>query len=595
MSANIGRRTFVSLLGGVITAPYLLTINKLRASTNNTPAESYHGVNGYNNADLPDNTSVDSELSNTVFPVSIASGDPSDTGIILWTRLSPTEYIEYEPLVFEIYADYKADILLVQGQVDTKLIQYTDFTIKVDLSGQLQPATTYYYRFIYKGVNSRIGRCKTLPAASHEIEKIKFAVLTCQDYTNGYYGAYHAVATNREIDFVVHLGDFIYESVGDKRFQSDKYTDRKIKLSNDYGVAMSLDDYRTIYRTYRQDPWLRQALENHSWIITTDDHEVANDCYWDYQQDTLGAPDHPYANKPEFAHQRLDKLRELKLSAQQAWCEYTPTRIKLNPSNTHPHRYSQIYRQFQFGNLVNLFMLDTRTYRTAQPCGQGDVFERYLPIGCTNGANQNNTMFGSQQRDWLFSGLASSRCRWQVLGNQTFMGRLAATLLGQELAPFSVDSWDGYQAERQQLAEISQNYGVDNLVVLTGDLHASMASYLKVDYSKSLNWNWNNLSGVEFMTPAMTSAGLIEGASRLLKYKVKRPEVVKMLSEAMVRLNNPHIKRFNANDHGFATIEFNQSQCEWRVYKVSKELKKPDGKQQTMKITKYDGVPWLYS
>ncbi|MDE1463343.1 alkaline phosphatase D family protein [Spartinivicinus poritis] len=589
MSVNVSRRSLVSLLGGIVTAPYLLTINNLKAGTYNAPIESYTA-----NA-LPDNTTVDSDLANTVFPLSVASGDPSDTGIILWTRLNPTEFKPYEPLLFEIYADPKAELLLIQGQVDTQLVQFTDFTIKVDLSEQLQPATCYYYRFIYKGVSSRIGRCKTLPAVSQTVDKINFAVLTCQDYTNGYYNVYYELANIHEIDFILHLGDFIYESIGDKRFQTDKYTDRKIKLNHDYSVAMDLDDYRTIYRTYRQDPWLRQAMENHSWIITTDDHEIANDCYWDYQQDALGAPDHPYTNSPEFATNRLDYLRQLKLSAQQAWCEYTPTRIKLNPNTAHPHRYSQIYRQFQFGNLVNLFMLDTRTYRTAQPCGQGDVLERYLPIGCTNGTNQENTMFGSQQKDWLFSGLASSRCRWQVLGNQTFMGRLSATLLGQELAPFSVDGWDGYQAERQQLAELSQHYDIDNLVVLTGDLHASIASYLKVDYSKSLNWNWNNLAGVEFMTPAVTSAGLIEGASRLLKYKVKRPEVVKLLSEAAVRLNNPHIKRFNANDHGFATIEFGQSQCEWRVYKVDKEQRQSAGKQLTMKVTKYDGVPWLYS
>lgn len=588
MSA-LNRRKFIGLMSAGLASPYIISSTQAKTLQTNL-------VSNNNEYPLPDNSLINIDSANEIFPQSVASGDPTDSGVILWTRVNPVKYSEYEPLIFQVCLDNRCESLYLQGEVHPEqLSSLLDYTVKIDLDGQLEPNRTYYYRFIYKNTSSKIGRCRTTPSNHSTLKSLKIAVLTCQDFTNGYYGVYDFIAKDSSIDFVVHLGDFVYESTGDKSFQANKYDDRKIKLPSESGYASNLDDYRHIYRRYRQDEYLTTCLESHTWIMTTDDHETANDCYWDYVRDTLGAPDHPYTKDSEFGNNE-DLLRSLKLSAQQAWFEYTPTRAALTYDKTHPHQFLRIYRHFTFGDLVTINMLDTRTYRTAPPCGDRRVFERYFPIGCTDQYDAENSMLGYQQKEWLFNNLSSSKTVWNVLGNQTYMGRLAATLLGQELALLTVDSWDGFQYERRQLAEFIRNYNVDNFVVLTGDLHCNISSYLKVDYEKSLNTGLdNNLVGVEFMTPSVTSTTFLDGIEQHLKYKVKKPELLRLFSEGAVRINNPHIKTFNANDHGYATLEFFHDHCEWVVYGVSKETSGHGlTKRPISHVHKYTELPWLF-
>ena len=493
-----------------------------------------------------------------VFDMSVASGDPTPTGVILWTHLRPEAFEPTRPLRFQVASDPAFSELVLEGLVAAPASgPESDYTVKVDLDGKLAPGRLYHYRFVYGTVASRTGRCRTLPASG--VSNVKFGVVSCQDFTNGYYGAFHHLADDDSIHFLVHLGDFIYESVDDVRFQGQPFADRQLSLPGGGKVALGLRDFRFLYRAYRSDPSLQRALERHTAIMVPDDHETANDCYWDYAADTLGAPDHPWsADGP--------RLRMLKLESQRAWVEYLPTRVTFDPRATHPHQASQVYRELAFGDLLRLCLLDTRTYRTPHPCGEGDFFQRYLPVGCTAYRAPSQSILGSRQRQWLVDRLSARGAIWNVLGNQTFFGPLSAVIGGA--LPINVDAWDGYAAERSWLTSELRRREVRNLVVLTGDLHSSIASYVKVDYANINPFDLPNTLGVEFMTPSVTSAALTEMLARGMAGSGS--VVSEGLSAAAVRLNNPHIRHFSSSHYGYSTVSFTRGTCEWTAYAVDK-------------------------
>ena len=583
MTIQLDRRRFLGATAMTFATPYLLTSTRVEAAS--------HSESSTNSMTLPNNSGIDIDAARRVFDLSVSSGDPTSSGVMLWTHINPEEYSESEELFFEISPDNSVNQVILSGSVSASdIIASKDFTVKIDLDRQLNENQIYYYRFIYKGVSSRIGRCRTLPAEHSHLESLKLAVLSCQDYTNGYYGAMSYIAQDENIDFVVHLGDFIYETAGDPRFQSLPFADRTIILPSNGTVAFDLEDYRHLYKTYRSDLNLQHAMEVHTWIMTTDDHETANDAYWDYERDTLGAPDHPLTT--ELGNDAA-ALRQLKIDSQRAWVEYTPTRVNINENSHHPHNYTQIYRNFKFGDLFELFMLDTRTYRSSHPCGEDDIFNRYLPIGCNNMDNEAQTMMGADQFNWLSTGMRSSHATWKVLGNQTYLGRFTASLLGRPLAYFNVDAWDGYQYERDRLMELVRDANIDNFVVLTGDLHTYMASYVKYDYGHLTNLWWRNIAGVEFMTPSVTSSNL-NGLIQLAEQSDRADEILQNLSAGTVRLNNPHIRYFNSTEHGYSTVTFTHDECEWTAYSVNKNVNQELPERNVLtRLRKSQGWAWF--
>ena len=583
---DLNRRRFLMGLAATTMTPHLLThTRRSRAS-----AAIWQGA--YVESRL--NTSELTVDQGRVFELSVASGDPVPTGVILWTRLRPDLVVPEQSLFFQVALDADFHQLVTEGEVLSRHInEANDHTIKVDLEGQLFPDQRYHYRFIYGNTASRTGRCRTAPAEQASPDRLKFAVLTCQDYTNGYYGALDHVAEDDSIDFVLHLGDFIYESVGDPRFQDLPFDDRLIVLPSGNAIAFDLEDYRHLYRIYRSDRSLQRAMEQHTWIITTDDHETANDAYWDYERDTLGCPDHPFTTDEAFAG-NLDLRRQLKLDSQKAWAEYVPARIQVNESATHPFDFSRIYRDFRFGDLVSLYMLDTRTYRTPHPCGEDDVLERYVPVGCDNYDNPGQSMLGQDQREWLINRTSLSTTRWNVLGNQTFMGRLGLEVGDDFELPFNVDAWDGYTAERDLLLNEFKANGMDNLVVLTGDLHSYIASQVKMDYGDLAFWNLDNQRGVEFMTPSLTSAGLADQLPEQTPDTKVNNFLIDALSAKAVRFTNPHIRFFNSRLHGYSTVEFRDSYCEWIAYAVNKDTRERLPEREAIgRFRKYEAFPFL--
>jgi alkaline phosphatase D len=250
------------------------------------------------------------------FPQSVASGGPTPEGVILWTRIAPDRFDPDAPLGIRVARDGTFEDVVYEGvAVDGERIAAHDYTVKVDLDGALAPDSEYAYRFYYRGAASRVGRCRTLPAPDASPESIRVAVCACQNYLNGYYPAFSHVAAE-DVDFVVHVGDFVYESgEGDfKGFGSKTYHDRVKDLPGGHDRVWGLDDYRYLYRIYRGDRHLQRALERHTLIAGWDDHEMVNDVYWD---DETNAPagDHPRGDDPEF-------MTGLVADAMHAWWEY---------------------------------------------------------------------------------------------------------------------------------------------------------------------------------------------------------------------------------------------------------------------------------
>jgi alkaline phosphatase D len=501
-----------------------------------------------------------------------------------------------EALYVEVAEDEAFRNVLFELTVQADEIhELRDYTVSLDIDGMLLPDTRYYYRFVYDNTASHTGRCKTAPAKGASHANLKMAVITCQDFTNGYYGALSAIAKDDSLDFVLHLGDFIYETAGDPRFQSLPFEDRLLALpSVEFPVAMDLEDYRKLYRSYRQDPFLQQAMERHTWILTRDDHETGNDAYWDYANNTLGLPDHPYTLDPQFEASRLQLLNQLMLDSQQAWLEYVPARVTFDLNST--NQRLKYYRHIQLGDLVDLFMLDSRTYRTAHACGEADALERYAPLFCSAWfENQEQSMLGQNQLEWLINGLAASRTRWQLLGNQTFMGPI--WFGGQSVndptrkdfrRPINVDAWDGFDYERDLLSREIKSAGVENLVVLTGDLHSYIVSHVKLDYLNTDTGNSGNYVGVEFMTPSITSSGMFELLDQVAATSPVLQSFLKDLSSTVIKQQNPHIEFFNSSEHGFSIIEFNHEYCDWKCFAVDKNVN--DGNQRPNLLKHYRKV-----
>ncbi len=500
-----------------------------------------------------------------VFGLSVASGDPTAAGVILWTRVNEDQWQPGTQLAFEVALDEVFSQIVAQGVVDSADFDAaSDYTVKLDLDGSLSSGGVFYYRFIYQQTASQIGRCRTLPAANSSPASLKLGLLTCQHYTNGYYGALHHLA-QEDVDFVLHVGDFIYESGS----TNQDYPGHVLEIPGG-SPATGLEAYRYLYRAYHSDHFMQEVMARHTFIIIWDDHEMANDCYWDYDLDAPGAPDHPFADNPAA-------LTQLKLDSQRAWAEYVPARPQIDPNATHPHDYLTIYRRFQFGDLADIFMTDERTYRTPHPCGESTIGGRYVSLGCPMQSDPTQIMLGQAQHDWLVDGLLNSAAVWKLWGNEVIQMQL---IIPRPNNPdgdifLNLDAWDGYEHERQNILTQLRDAGIKNLVVLTGDLHSYLAGYLKIDYADSNNNDPNNVIGVEFMTPAVTSSNVGEVLADLgLPFEI---------GEGLVRLLNPHVRFFDGYHWGYSVIELNQYFCEYRTYSVDKAVDSPDAARSLLK------------
>ncbi|WP_157066935.1 alkaline phosphatase D family protein [Alicyclobacillus shizuokensis] len=546
------------------------------------------------------------------FPQSVAAGDPTPTGAVLWTRVHPSvsrglraaslppghvQWLEEvgRPssrrawrhmlaqairsgrfVLFEVARDPQFQQPALKGFAP--ICGDFDNVVKVDLDGRLHPKTTYYYRFVTKdGHVSRPGRFKTLPPQGDPLSSLRLGYVTCADYTNGYYHAYRFLA-EEDVDLVIHLGDYIYESVADAKFQAP-LPDRALRLPGGRLKATTLADYRSLYQTYRADADLQALHERHAMVAVWDDHEFANDGYVDV------APD-----------DGLEADGDRRRAATQAWLEYMPVRIPLAAQQDAAS--FRLYRSLRVGNLAELILTDERLYRSPHPCGSKVMGQRYLTPGCPQMFSPSQSMLGAgvcNQREWLVDCLANSPAVWKLWLNEVHFTQLK--LLGLY---WNLDAWDGYSAERAWLLRKIQAARVKNFVVLTGDMHAFEASLIPSHFSSVRPGK--NL-GVELTTGSVTSANLKETVEQVLFARPARglpfpPSVAKKLVQhvwkplqdgaheyierflqevsRVISRENPWIKWLNTTEHGYCILELTPERLTWTVYSVG-DIRLPSG------------------
>ena len=501
------------------------------------------------------------------FPQSVASGDPQTNGITLWTRIIPQS--APAKVAFQVSSDPSFSKVIVMGLAFTD--QTRDYTAKIRLKSRvLQPFTTYYYRFIFNNTTSPTGRFKTLPAQNANVERVRFGYISCQDYTNGYFTALNYLA-NEDIDFVVHLGDYIYETVGDPSFQRGI---RPLQLPNGQPRAQTLEDYRFLYHTYRSDQNLQRLHEKFAFISIWDDHEYANDSYKEYNTDTTSETQN-YTPKRRQA-------------ANQAWAEYTPTSVPFFREKDSTSSL-QIYRTFTFGKLMELVMTDERLYRDGPPCGL-QTSQRYITTDCPGRSNPSRTMLGLTQRQWFLNKVRNSSCIWKVWGNEVMTMQLkvlspfATALLGTTTPDIfvSLDQWDGYPAERALIFSTLKKSGVKNLVTITGDLHTYVAGYQRINFDTPFAPNTvpEDAVSVEFVVGSVTASNFSESGSPAPGGGSLPP--IDAITNILQK-SNPHIQYFNSATHGYNLVEVTPSALTCTLKAVSTVVT-PEGKLSTLKV-----------
>ncbi|MBO1514405.1 alkaline phosphatase [Metabacillus sp. BG109] len=450
------------------------------------------------------------------FTLGVASGDPLSDSIVLWTRLAPDPLngggmqLQSVPVKWEIAKDEHFRHIIKRG---TEIARpELAHSVHAEVDG-LEPNTIYYYRFKTGHELSPVGKTKTLPTAGESIASMTFAFASCQQYEHGYYTAYEHMA-KEELDLVFHLGDYIYE------YGPNEYVAGTGNVRTHSGPEIiTLEDYRNRHAQYRSDANLKAAHAAFPWVVTWDDHEVENN----------------YANVIPEKGQSVEAFIKRRAAAYQAYYEHMPLRRTSLPNGAD----MQLYRDFTYGNLAAFFVLDTRQYRDDQANGDGTKAHTEESL------DPNRSSLGKKQEEWLLGNLGNSKSHWNVLAQQIFF---AQRRFGTDTTPtFSMDSWDGYPATRQRITDFVNNKNMKNLVVLTGDVHASWASNLMTDY----NNNSSKIVGAEFVGTSITSGG--NGAD-------KRADTDRILAR------NPHIKFFN-DYRGYVrcTVTPEKWQADYRV------------------------------
>lgn len=450
----------------------------------------------------------------------VASGDPTNSAVVIWTRVTPEDSLPLVEVKWEISTDQTFSNVIQDGDFTTDPSR--DYTVKIDVSG-LESGFQYYYRFRALGATSVVGKTKTAPQDPTEVN---LAVVSCSNYEFGYFNAYGDIASKTEIDAVVHLGDYIYE------YGPGIYGDTTIgRLNLPAKEIITLQDYRTRYSLYRLDKDLRNAHTNHPFINIWDDHEIANDSYKD------GAQNH---------QEEEGSYEARKNAAVQVYYEWLPIREN-----------GDLYRSFKYGNLMELIMLDERLEGRTAPVDS---------LTDPSLADTDRSMLGGEQLSWLKEKLSKTTSTWKVIGNQVIFSYLN---WGYEPNfTINLDSWDGYPAEQQEIANFIRSQEIDNVVFVTGDTHSSWAFEVSVDPFSDYNAeSGEGAIAVEFGTTSINSSNSNERFD---------DEMVMAHEEKIVNSSiNPHLKYANLRDHGYLLLNVTEEKAMASWYYVE-TLKEPN-------------------
>ena len=458
--------------------------------------------------------------SNPLFTLGVASGDPLPDSVMIWTRLAPDPLhgggmpAQNIPVRWEVAEDEGMRRIVQQGEWTAR--PDTAHTIRREVGG-LEPGRHYWYRFTALGHESTIGRTRTAPAASDAVERLHLAVACCQNYQHGYYTAHRHLA-EEDLDLVLFVGDYIYEG-GVKQGLPRQHNSPEVT---------TLDAYRNRYAQYKLDPDLQAAHAAFPWAAVPDDHEVENDYAGDHEES--GA-----VSRDDFLARRA--------AAYQAYYEHLPFRPAARPHWT----AMRFYRTLRFGSLATVHLLDTRQYRTVQPCGR-----KWQPR-CDAASDPDATLLGKDQEAWLYEKLAARQPQWTVLAQQVpIMQRRRPQGDGPDL--YHPDKWDGYRAARDRLFGEIRKHDIAGLIALSGDVHNNWAGALKANFDDPSS----DSLGSEFVSTSITSNGDGEDSKK---------------SQRRIAEANPHIAFYNGQRGYLRCIV---SPKTWRTdYRVVPYVSKP--------------------
>jgi alkaline phosphatase D len=444
-----------------------------------------------------------------VFTLGVASGDPLPTGVVLWTRLArdplaedglggmPTRDVQ---VTWQVAEDPGFGRVVRRGTVTAR--RRNAHSVHVEVNG-LRPGREYWYRFRAAGQISPVGRTLTSPPPT-AATPLTMAVASCSQYEHGFFTAYRRLA-EAQPDVVVHLGDYVYE------YRAQSYVAPGGNVRDHRGPETeTLAGYRQRHAQYKTDPDLQAAHAAAPWIITWDDHEVDNN--W--------ADEFPENAQPYFLERRANAFR--------AYYENMPLRRTSVPAGID----LQLYRRVDWGRLASFHVLDTRQYRADQACGDGSR------TGCAEALDPARSLTGDAQEAWLLDGLAASQARWQVLAQQVFFSQ--RDFAAGAVQTFSMDGWDGYVGSRERILTGMADRGVQNPVVLTGDVHRHYAAEIKTDFDDPASAT----VGVELVASSITSGG----------------DGVDMDPATQVQLDeNPHLKLVNSQ-RGYVQVRLTETE-----------------------------------
>lgn len=475
--------------------------------------------------DFTESGSAPNDLKNAGFDTGVASFDPTATGVIIWTRYSGEKDAE---ISWEISKNNSFSEVVRKGQANATAIN--DFTVAVDVQN-IPSNTKYYYRFynLKTKESSVIGETLTLPSKADSVNEVKMAVVSCSNFPAGLFNVYGAIAKS-EADVVVHLGDYIYE-YAPGQYGTNPYTNQLGRAHKPAKEILNLNDYRERYRQYRGDKNLQLAHQKKPFICVWDDHEFANDTY------KSGAENH----QPEEGD-----FQARKMAAFQAYSEYIPLKTGKD---------LKIYRSFNFGNILSLYMMDTRVIARDKQLEYSDYLDTTGNFNQsqfqTDFLSPSRKLIGNEQMAWLGSQINADTAKWKVLGQQILMTKMMvpaellmllnqilaeikqhgsaqpatmlalqntitqlitikkryqlqdSTLTAQEIArikttlPYNLDAWDGYFMEREALYSILAGKKV---IVLAGDTHNAWLGKLTDATGKDI--------GTELACSSVSSPGL---------------------------------------------------------------------------------------
>jgi alkaline phosphatase D len=468
----------------------------------------------------------------------VASGDPSPDGVVLWTRVS-VPVGDTVAVRWSVAADPSLSSPVAEGSVPAS--PATDHTVHVTVPG-LRPATHYWYRFAAGGEESSVGRTRTLPAPGAPVDRLRLGVVCCAHYATGYFNAYGRLA-ERDVDLVVHLGDYIYEA--------EARRERWTRLHRPRGRCLTLPDYRARHGQYKTDPDLQRLHARHPMVAVWDDHELAGNAWWD------GAAGHVPLTDGDWPRRRAAAVR--------AYREWMPSGL---PDPADPLR---VWRTVSWGGLADLLLLDTRlTGRERPAAGRRPV------VGVRR---RNRALLGPGQWAWLERELGagpasgpggeSGRRPWVLVGSQVVMapihllpgGGRVGRWLGAVGGGLVVNSgqWDGYPDERERLLGLLAGRR-GGALVLSGDLHSSWVAQLAPEDGRGA------AVAAEFTVPAVSAPTF----ARALAPKVSgAPSVL----EGVIRWANPQVAWVNTTAHGYLLLDVTAERIEgqwWHVDRVGR-------------------------